>query len=177
MAMRVPRRLRGDATDVLWRSRLHWWLLARDIGFAIMLAVAAGFTVGALAGRYIVVVAAVAAGVWLVFSGPHVIGWWYSRLVVTDRAIVCRPGARNRAAMQFAGEDIADVVVHRSLLGRLLGFATLEIREHLTDADGQFTDADGASPRAAAAESVWLPRVAAAEDVAATIVDQWLAET
>lgn len=170
VSMRVPRRLRRDAAEVLWCSRVHWWSLARDIGFAIVLAIASGFAVGALAGRYVTVVAAIALVLWLTFSAAHVLGWWYSRLVVTDRKIAFRPGSRSRNAILFDGDDIAEVAVHRSLSGRLMGFAALEIHTHAS-VDGRDQAIDSADGRHDAA---WIAQVGAADEIAELIAELWL---
>ena len=124
----MPRYLLADETELV-TVRRHWILLARSLAVPLailVLALALNVVVPLPADlRLAVILFALAlAGLWLIVAWVR---WAATSLTVTDKRVLLETGILNRSSKVIPLTRIQDVSTRASLLGRLLGYGTIEI--------------------------------------------------
>jgi uncharacterized membrane protein YdbT with pleckstrin-like domain len=121
---------------VMHRTYRHWIVLlgwaGGGLALAVLGAVMAGlFGVGGawegLAGNAGATVGLVLAGVGLLVALPGILRWKTEVYLVTDRRVIQVEGILRKHALDSGLGKVNDVRRTQSLLGRLLGYGTLEI--------------------------------------------------
>ena len=129
-------RLLAPGETVLLRTRRHWIVLARWAGAALLLVVLGlamatlsgltlggwpqGAGIGVWAGLGLAAIGAIAAL-------PTWMRWSSERYLVTDRRVIQVEGVLRKQALDSSLSKVNDVRIKQGLLGRLLGYGTLEI--------------------------------------------------
>jgi uncharacterized membrane protein YdbT with pleckstrin-like domain len=107
----------------------HWILLARALVVpAIMLLLAAGVGVaGASLGDarpLLALLLLAVAGLWMIVAWVR---WSATSLTLTDQRVLLESGILSRVSKVIALDRVQDVSTQESLLGRLIGYGTVEI--------------------------------------------------
>lgn len=126
-------RLLAPGEAVMHRTLRHWVVLLRWIGSAIVLAVLgavmasiygfggwAGAGIGAWIGVALIVVA-------IVVALPAFVRWVTEVYLVTDRRVIRVAGVLRKQALDSGLAKVNDVRLTQTILGRMLGYGTLEI--------------------------------------------------
>ena len=126
-------RLLAPGETVLHRTLRHWVVLMRWIGSAVVLAVLGvamasiygfagwqGSSIGAWIGVGLLVIAALVAL-------PAILRWVTEVYLVTDRRVIRVAGVLHKQTLDSGLAKVNDVRLTQTVLGRLLGYGTLEI--------------------------------------------------
>lgn len=126
-------RLLAPGETVLHRTLRHWVVLMRWIGSAVVLAVLGavmasiygfagwqGSSVGAWIGLAFLAIAVLVAL-------PAILRWTTEVYLVTDRRVIRVAGVLNKQALDSGLAKVNDVRLTQTVLGRMLGYGTLEI--------------------------------------------------
>ncbi len=142
--MGLPTKLLADGETPLVVLRPHVHRLARPAVLLLLLAPAAGFAAGAVPAGTAqptirVVVAAVAAVVFLRWVMWPFVLWWNTLYVLTDERIFERAGVVRRTGHDLPLRGVTDVVVAQGLGERMLRCGTLSVT---TEGGTRFTLTD-----------------------------------
>jgi uncharacterized membrane protein YdbT with pleckstrin-like domain len=126
-------RLLAPGETVLHRTLRHWVVLMRWIGSAVVLAVLGiamasiygfvgwqGAGIGAWIGVGLLVIAALVAV-------PAILRWTTEVYLVTDRRVIRVAGVLHKQTLDSGLAKVNDVRLTQTVLGRMLGYGTLEI--------------------------------------------------
>jgi uncharacterized membrane protein YdbT with pleckstrin-like domain len=114
---------------VLRTAMLHWVLYVRGL-FLLVLAVLAYIFGVKLEGHELAV--QVVAGVLLLAGLALVAGAWFrqwiTEIAVTNRRVIYKTGLISRRTSEMNMDKVESVVVDQTILGRLLGYGSIDIR-------------------------------------------------
>ena len=119
----------GNNEEVLFKTRRHWLVIARDVIVAVLLSLLVMVVVIALLeptqqlsafGLLLLILT-------LGFLVVTWLRWWNEQYIVTNRRIVQVDGVLNKHVIDSSLEKVNDVVMAQSYLGRLLDYGNLEI--------------------------------------------------
>ncbi|MDQ6772961.1 MAG: PH domain-containing protein [Candidatus Dormibacteraeota bacterium] len=117
--------------DLKVRVHQHWVLLLHDLTVPLLIVLAIlvldGATVDRLAGelRLALLLAALGLlGLWTIVVYAR---WAATALTVTDRRVLFESGVFSRVTKVVALDRVQDVTTRQPLMGRMLGYGTLEI--------------------------------------------------
>ena len=126
-------RLLAPGEAVMHRTLRHWVVLLRWIASALVLAVLgvvmasiygfggwSGSGIGAWIGVALVVIA-------IVVALPAIVRWVTEVYLVTDRRVIRVAGVLRKQALDSGLAKVNDVRLTQTVVGRLLGYGTLEI--------------------------------------------------
>ncbi|MBI2862447.1 MAG: PH domain-containing protein [Chloroflexi bacterium] len=126
----VERLLAGDET-VIFHSRQHWIVLTSTIVGAAILALL-------IMGVAIWLVMQHSAGIWgllllvlLVWPIARAVllwvGWVNYHCLITNRRVIEVSGVLNKTSSDSLLENVTDIILHQSFLGRMLNYGSVEI--------------------------------------------------
>jgi uncharacterized membrane protein YdbT with pleckstrin-like domain len=118
-------RMMGRNEEIVFVTRQHWLVLIFaaliDLLLAIVIA-AIALSVGNIATVLIVLV---------IFPVGHFVlrflNWYNEQFIITNRRVMEMSGIINKRVSDSSLEKVNDVVMEQSVLGRILGYGTLEI--------------------------------------------------
>jgi uncharacterized membrane protein YdbT with pleckstrin-like domain len=119
----------GKSEEIVFRTRRHWFVIARDVIVSVLLSLLVIAVVVALLapthqysalGLLLLVLT-------LGFLFITCLQWWNEQYIVTNRRIVQMDGVLNKHVIDSSLEKVNDVVLDQSYLGRLLDYGNLEI--------------------------------------------------
>lgn len=114
---------------ILARGKKHWIIYAPGAGvllLGVLVEAFAGAAPGAQFPLQIVAIIVAAIGIVLLFR--EWFDQWTTEIVVTNKRVVYKRGFISRFTREMNMEKIESVAVDQNLLGRLLGFGTIDIR-------------------------------------------------
>jgi uncharacterized membrane protein YdbT with pleckstrin-like domain len=110
-------------------GKKHWIIYLPGLGVLILaLLVEAGLAIAPHLSFAIQVVAAIIALLALVLLAREWFSQWTTEIVVTNRRVVYKRGFISRFTREMNMEKIESVAVDQTLLGRVFGYGTVDIR-------------------------------------------------
>jgi hypothetical protein len=123
----------GSGEQVLRREHQHWFVVAADARYAIVLWVLAAALwllsgslpdgIRPIAGWIIVIL--VVGG--LLYAAWQLLRWQNEEFAVTSRRVLKTEGVLNKSIIDSSLEKINDAILTESIVGRIFGFGNLEI--------------------------------------------------
>jgi uncharacterized membrane protein YdbT with pleckstrin-like domain len=126
-------KLLADRERIVLRTRQHKLLLLRSIGVALLVVLAAlavavavrDNPMAAQAGAGVLIVGALILA--LLAALPGWLRWANEEYIVTDRRVIQAGGVLTKRVLDSSLDKVNDVRLKQTLLGRMLGYGTLEI--------------------------------------------------
>jgi uncharacterized membrane protein YdbT with pleckstrin-like domain len=127
--MSYVERVLQPGEDVLYATKLHWWIYLPAIGPLIL---SAALGLGSLfVTPELGIALIIAAGIFLVIAIPGFIRAFIARatteLAVTSRRVIHKTGLFRRRTFEMNVSQVESVGVEQSILGRIFGFGELAI--------------------------------------------------
>ena len=122
----------GKDERIVFATRRHWLAITRTVVLAAVLSIiiiAAAVLPLTLAPG----IGAISLLLLLLLVFPlgtllrRYLDWWNEQFIVTNRRIVQIEGVFNKHVVDSSLEKVNDVVMHQTMMGRLLGYADIEI--------------------------------------------------
>jgi uncharacterized membrane protein YdbT with pleckstrin-like domain len=113
---------------VLFKTRVHWIVLAKPFLFALaLLFVPGAILVWAKGKEYLwAEVALFALGIIVIAIGT--VQRNATEMAVTNQRVLIKQGIASRKSLELVLAKVESIAVHESAIGRILGFGTLVIR-------------------------------------------------
>jgi uncharacterized membrane protein YdbT with pleckstrin-like domain len=128
--MRYIEKVLLPGEQVIYETGLHWLVYGRAVAVfavAVVLAVASAYAPSDSA-NLVLVLAGMAALVGLLFFLAAAIRRASTELAITDQRVVFKRGIMARHTIEMNRSKVESVDVDQSLLGRLLGYGTVQLR-------------------------------------------------
>jgi uncharacterized membrane protein YdbT with pleckstrin-like domain len=122
-------KIMGNNEEILFKTRRHWFVIARDVIISVLLSLLVIAVVVALLAptRNMSSFGLLVLVLTLGFLFITCLQWWNEQYIVTNRRIVQMDGVLNKHVIDSSLEKVNDVVLDQSYLGRLLDYGDLEI--------------------------------------------------
>ena len=138
--MRYPRRLLGQDEEVLAEFRPHWRVLLPALGWAMLLAAAAGVALAALEDPWRLAAVVAAPTLWLVMAGRAMLRWWFTSYVLTTERVIVRRGMVARSGTEIPLENIVNVLFSQRVVERLLGYGDVLVESAGSQGQSRLVD-------------------------------------
>lgn len=119
----------GKNEEIVFKTRRHWFVIARNVILSVLLSLLVIVIVIALLEptNQLSSIGLLMLVLTLGFLLVTCLRWWNEQYIVTNRRIVQIDGVLNKHVIDSSLEKVNDVVLNQSYLGRLLDYGNLEI--------------------------------------------------